>query len=204
LAVSEILVAALLAALLTSAAAEPALFESRQLTPSGEYTFGIEGPAVDATGTLYVVNFGKQGTIGALRPGASMSELFTVLPEGSVGNAIRFDRDGRMYVADYKNHNVFVLERGQKEPRVYFHSDQFNQPNDLTVAVDGTIYASDPHWRRRDGQIWRITRGPDGTGVGEVMSTSAPTARPSMSASPRRARSGPTGWTVQSSSHRAW
>jgi signal peptidase len=41
---------------LSSAAAEPALFESHQLTPSGEYTFGIEGPAVDATGTLYVVN----------------------------------------------------------------------------------------------------------------------------------------------------
>jgi sugar lactone lactonase YvrE len=170
-AASEILVAALLAVLLTSAAAEPALFESRQLTPSGEYTFGIEGPAVDATGVLYVVNFGKQGTIGALSPDASMSELFTVLPEGSVGNAIRFDRDGPMYVADYKNHNVFVFERGQKEPRVYFHSDQFNQPNDLTVAMDGTIYASDPHWRRRDGQIWRITRGPDGTGVGEVMSS---------------------------------
>jgi sugar lactone lactonase YvrE len=116
------------------------------------------------------VNFGKQGTIGALRPGAPTSELFAGLPEGSIGNAIRFDRDGRMYVADYKNHNVFVFERGQTEPRVYFHSDQFNQPNDLTVAADGTIYASDPRWRGHDGQIWRITRGPDGAAVGEVMS----------------------------------
>lgn len=172
---SEILVAAhvaaFLAALLTSAAAEPALFESRQLTPSGEYTSGIEGPAVDANGTLYVVNFDKQGTIGALSPGAPASALFAGLPEGSVGNAIRFDRDGRMYVADYRNHNVFVFERGQNEPRIYFHSDQFNQPNDLTVAEDGTIYASDPQWRRHDGQIWRITRGPDGDGRGEVMSS---------------------------------
>src|SRR6266436_2582548 len=90
LARSEILVAAhvaaLLAALLTSAAAEPALFESRQLTPSGEYTSGIEGPAVDATGTLYVVNFGKQGTIGKLKSGATRSELFATLPDGSIGN----------------------------------------------------------------------------------------------------------------------
>jgi hypothetical protein len=31
-----------------AAAAEPALFESRQLTPSGEYTGGVEGSAVDA------------------------------------------------------------------------------------------------------------------------------------------------------------
>jgi sugar lactone lactonase YvrE len=175
LARSEILVAAfvaaLLAALMTAAGAEPALSESRQLTPSGEYTSGIEGPAVDTNGTLYVVNFGKQGTIGALNPGAPTSELFATLPDGSVGNAIRFDRDGRMYVADYKSHNVFVFERGQAEPHVYFHSDQFNQPNDLTVAVDGTIYASDPHWKGHDGQIWRIVRGPDGDGAGEVMSS---------------------------------
>ncbi len=52
-----------------AAAAEPALFESRQLTPSGEYTGGIEGPAVDAAGTLYVVNFGRRGTIGKIASG---------------------------------------------------------------------------------------------------------------------------------------
>ncbi len=40
-----------------SAIRKPALFDSRQLTPSGEYTFGIEGPAVDAAGHLYVVEF---------------------------------------------------------------------------------------------------------------------------------------------------
>jgi sugar lactone lactonase YvrE len=167
-----LLAAAVAAAAVGSAAvAEPALFESRQLTPAGEYTFGIEGPAVDASGTLYVVNHQKQGTIGRLTPGAVKSEPFAVLPPGSIGVAIRFDRAGRMYVADYKNHNVFVFERGQTEPRVYFHSDKFNQPNDLTVAADGTIYASDPSWKRRDGQVWRLTRGPDGNGRGEVMSS---------------------------------
>jgi sugar lactone lactonase YvrE len=168
LAILEILLAA---ALSPAGGANPTLFESRQLTPKGEYTFGIEGPAVDATGTLYVVNYEKQGTIGRLAPGALKSEPFAELPPGSIGSAIRFDRDGRMYVADYKDHNVFVFERGQVEPRVYFHSDRFNQPNDLTVAADGTIYASDPSWKRREGQIWRVTRGPDGNGQGEVMSS---------------------------------
>jgi signal peptidase len=163
--------AALVAILVATAAAEPALFESRQLTPAREYTFNIEGPAVDSSGALYVVNFGKQGTIGRLLPGAASSELFAELPAGSIANSIRFGRDGRMYVADWKMHNVFVFERGQKEPRVYFHSDRFNQPNDLTIAPDGTLYASDPHWKRRDGQIWRIVRGPDGNGIGEVMTS---------------------------------
>ena len=166
LAILEILLAA---ALSPASGAQPPLFESRQLTPAGEYTFGIEGPAVDAAGTLYVVNYQKQGTIGRLPFGAVKSELFAELPPGSIGNAIRFDRDGRMYVADYKKHNVFVFERGQIEPRIYFHSDRFNQPNDLTVADDGTIYASDPSWKRRDGQIWRLTRGRDGNAQGEVM-----------------------------------
>ncbi len=118
-----------------------------------------------------MVNHLRQGTIGKVGPGAATSEPFVELPAGSVGNAIRFDRDGRMYVADYKQHNVLVFEPGQLEPRIYFHSDQFNQPNDLTIAADGTIYASDPHWKRRDGQIWRIVRGADGNGIGQVLSS---------------------------------
>ena len=53
----------------------------------------------------------------------------------------------------------------------YFHSDNmFNQPNDLAIAADGTLYASDPDFEGRTGQIWRIPRGPDGKGRGEVMS----------------------------------
>jgi len=97
------------AAAVSAGTAQEALFQSRQITPAGEYTFGIEGPAVDHQGNLYVVNFGKAGTIGKLAVGASQSELFAVLPEGSIGVAIRFDRDGRMFVADYKQHNIFTV-----------------------------------------------------------------------------------------------
>jgi signal peptidase len=149
--------------------AQEAPFQSRQITPAGEYTFGIEGPAVDAQGNLYAVNFGKPGTVGKLAVGASQSELFAGLPEGSIGNAIRFDREGRMFVADYKKHNIFLVGRDGKQIEVYFHSDDFNQPNDMTIATDGTIYASDPHWKQRDGQIWRVSKSADGTAVGEKM-----------------------------------
>lgn len=163
---SELIAAILIA---SAAAAQDAPFQSRQITPAGEYTFGIEGPAVDRQGNLYVVNFGKPGTIGKLAAGASQSELFAVLPEGSVGNAIRFDREGRMFVADYKRHNIFLVSPDGKDVTTYFHSDDFNQPNDLTIAADGTIYASDPHWKHRDGQVWRIARSAGGTVVGEKM-----------------------------------
>ena len=155
-----------------SNAAEDTLFVSKRITPEGEYTPGIEGPAVDASGNLYVVNFQQNGSIGRVAPGAPQSELFTLLPPGSIGNGIRFDRQGRMYVADFKKHNVWVVERGETTPRVYFHSDRFNQPNDLAIAADGTLYASDPRFASPSGgQIWRITRGPDGKGRGVAMSS---------------------------------
>jgi len=161
-------------ALISVAAAETGLFQSRQLTPSGEYTFNIEGPAVDRAGNLFVVNFQRPGTIGKIVAGDAASELFATLPEGSIGNAIRFDTSGRMFIADYKKHNVFVIDPGTSEPRSYFQSDSFNQPNDLTVAADGTLYASDPNWKARNGQVWRITRGSDGNGVGEKMTSPRP------------------------------
>ena len=158
----------------TVSAAEDALFVSRQITPSGEYTAGIEGPAVDASGNLYVVNFKTNGTIGKVTPGAAQSQLFATLPSGSIGNGIRFDREGRMFIADFKKHNVFVINAGQSTPRVYFHSTQFHQPNDLAVAADGTLYASDPRFSQHKGRIWRITRGPDGKGRGQVMTSTRP------------------------------
>jgi sugar lactone lactonase YvrE len=157
------------AAVALPAMAQP-LFESRQLTPNGEYTLGIEGPAVDIAGNLYAVNHLRQGTIGKVAAGAARSELFAELPAGSIGVSIRFGRDNRMFVADYKQHNIFVLTSGAATPRVYFRSDRFNQPNDMALARDGTIYASDPHWKRRDGQVWRIV--PDGeTGRSEPMTS---------------------------------
>jgi signal peptidase len=39
----------------------------------------------------------------------------------------------------------------------------------MTIASDGTIYASDPHWKQHDGQIWRIRKSAAGEVVGERM-----------------------------------
>ncbi len=161
--------AVLIAASAAAASAEPGLFESTQIAPAGEYTFGIEGPAADLDGNLFVVNFGKPGTIGKLAAGSLSSEKFIELPEGSVGNSIRFSRDGTMFIADYKKHNIFQIKKGGSEPEIWFHSDLMNQPNDMTIARDGTIYASDPNWRGKNGQIWRIAGAADGSVQGKVM-----------------------------------
>jgi sugar lactone lactonase YvrE len=41
---------------------------------------------------------------------------------------------------------------------VFAHNDAMNQPNDLAIALDGTLYASDPNWKAGTGQLWRIDR----------------------------------------------
>lgn len=170
-------------ALVTDAAhagAQETLFVSRLVARHlPGYVKGIEGPAVDASGTLYVANFGPLGTIGKLAPGATGAVQFAELPGGSIGNGIRIDRDGRMYVADFARHNIFMFELGGSgAPRrsLYFESNRSpagpaKQPNDLAIAADGTLYASDPDFRGRSGRIWRITRAADGTGRGEVMTS---------------------------------
>jgi sugar lactone lactonase YvrE len=166
------------------AGAQEQLFVSKRLTPTDEYTNQIEGPAVDAAGNLYVANFmvktdpNTGGAIGRIAAGDTKSKLFATLPVAKKGaqiiksksSGIRFDRDGRMYATDFNNHNVFVFEAGQSTPKVYFHSDDFNQPNDLAIAGDGTLYVSDPKFSTPvGGQIWRITRDQSGNGVGAIM-----------------------------------
>jgi signal peptidase len=164
------------------AAEDPPLFRSERVSDDGTFTKGVEGPAVDAEGNLYVVNFKAEntdgkGTIGRLAKDSTKFALFTRLPKDkqSIGNGIRFDREGRMYIVDYVNHNVFMIERGDNKPKVYFHSAQFHQPNDLAVAADGTLYVSDPDFPNgKTGRVWRITRNADGSGHGEIMDRDIP------------------------------
>lgn len=134
---------------------EEPLFHARPLTEEGLFTTGIEGPACDAQGNVYVVNFAKQGTIGRVQPDGR-AELFVELPAGSIGNGIRFDQRGYFYVADYTGHNVLRVDPKSRKVEVFAHEDRMSQPNDLAIAPDGTLYASDPNWGAKTGQIWRI------------------------------------------------
>lgn len=140
-------------------AADEKLFVARPLTNPGEFTPGIEGPACDSLGNILAVNFARQGTIGRVSP-EGVGEVFLELSGGSIGNGIRFNSQGRMFIADYVNHNVLVVEPGARNATVFAHEPRMNQPNDLAITANGTLYASDPAWDKNAGQIWRID--PDG------------------------------------------
>lgn len=144
--------------LLALLAADPneTLFKATPLTKPNEFTAGIEGPACDAAGNIYSVNFAEQGTIGRVTPDGK-GEVFVKLEGKSVGNGIRFDRAGMMYVADYVGHNVLQIDPKTKKISVFAHNAEMNQPNDLARAADGTLFASDPAWDKSTGQLWRIS-----------------------------------------------
>ena len=129
--------------------------KSTDFTSENGFTQGIEGPAVNSEGFLFAVNFEKQGTIGRVDP-EGIAEVFMTLPEGSIGNGIRFDIQGNMYVADYMGHTVYRFSKDSKQPDIWARDTTMNQPNDLAIGPDGTIYLSDPNWAESTGQIWKV------------------------------------------------
>ena len=85
---------------------------------------------------------------------------------------IVFDPAGTMFIADYAGHNVLRIDPRTRAISVFAHHDLMNQPNDLAIAPDGTLYASDPNWEAGTGQLWRIDRNGHTTRLAENMGTS--------------------------------
>ena len=131
------------------------LFVSQEFTPVNGFTSGIEGPACDAAGNLYAVNYERQHTIGKVTPDGTAS-VFVELPTGSIGNGIRFNSEGFMFIADYTNHNVLKVDMDTRDITVHAHEPTMNQPNDLAIGANDILYASDPNWGASTGQIWRV------------------------------------------------
>ncbi len=134
--------------------------QSEVFVASGTFHGEIEGPAVDAAGNIYAVNFGGaaeefKGSIGKITPSGQASH-FLQLPKGSVGNGIRIDQQGRFYIADYTGHNIWRYNG--KSLSLYLHQPKMFQPNDLAISNSGVLFASDPNWKNSSGQIWRIDK----------------------------------------------
>ena len=146
------------------------LYTATPLTATNAFTGGIEGPACDLAGNIFAVNFKAQHTIGRTTPDGA-SEVFVTLPGPSIGNGIRFDQAGKMYVADYTGHNVLRIDPATKKIEVFAHEPRMNQPNDLALAPDGTLFASDPNWEESTGQLWRIDEDGKVTRVAANMGT---------------------------------
>lgn len=132
-------------------------WKARDLTPEKSFTNEAEGPAIIMSGPLFAVNYQKNGTIGAI-DSLGKAEVFASLPEGCIGNGIRFDKDWNMYIADKARRNIFVMRSGEKAISVFAHDSTMNGPNDLAITEKGILFASDPNWENSTGNIYRISR----------------------------------------------
>ena len=134
-------------------------YQSQDLVFVGQYTSGLEGPAVDQDGILYFVNPTHSGSVGKVDSEGNFSLFIEHLPEGSTANGIRFGQDQSMYLADYTGHNVLKVNLKSKEVSVYAHDSLLNQPNDLAICCNDRMFASDPNWKESTGQLWRVENG---------------------------------------------
>jgi gluconolactonase len=131
--------------------------QTSDFTEEGSFTDGIEGPATDYAGNIYAVNFEEQGTIGKITSDGEGS-VFIKLPNGSIGNGIRFGEKNQMFVADYINHNILEIDLRSKKVEIFANELTANQPNDIAISPDKTLYASDPNWSSNTGKLWKVTK----------------------------------------------
>ena len=134
------------------------LYVSSDHTAENLFTKNIEGPAFDKKGNLYVVNFQRDGTVGRVKSDGSVS-LFVDLPEGSIANSVKFDSKGSMYLPDFTGRNILMVDMKTRAVTPYLHDNRFNGPNDIIINKKDQIFVTDPDWKSRTGQLWRIDAG---------------------------------------------
>jgi gluconolactonase len=132
----------------------------------------LEGPRFDRQGNLWVVDvpFGR---------------LFKIAPDGtwSLGleydgepNGLAFHRDGRAFIADYKNGILaFDPATGKVEPVMpRRYSERLKGPNDLVFAQNGDLYFTDQGQTGQHDPTGRVYRLPANGGRLECLVDTIP------------------------------
>jgi gluconolactonase len=101
----------------------------------------VEGPSFDEPGNLYCVDLPN----GRIVRFAANGEFSLVVEYDGWPNGLKFGKDGRAYVADYK-HGIMVLDLETRtiEPLLErFQVERFRALNDLFFAANGDLYFTD-------------------------------------------------------------
>jgi len=126
-----------------------------------------EGPALDAEGNLFVVNYRRIGTIGRITPDGSAGvfcDLRKLAPckEGEPrANGLKIDRRRRLIAADIGAARLLRISADGKKVEVLadgFEGKRFGGVNDVALDLAGNIYFSDPGKSSADKPIGSIYR----------------------------------------------
>jgi sugar lactone lactonase YvrE len=123
----------------------------------GKKNSSIDSPAMDKEGRIYAANILNSGSIAVASNDGNFTEWFT-LPDSGKTSSVRINAKNQMFVSDYKNHRIYRIEIATKKYEIYFEEQTLNQPNDMAIAQDGTIYFSDPSWSKiKSGALYRLS-----------------------------------------------
>ncbi len=139
-----------------AAAAEPdTLPPSHSIKPE-LYATGFEfaeGPTLDHTGHLYVVNYRGNGNIGRIAVDGTaliFCDLNIIAPmpgQKPQANGLKLDREGRLIVADAGAGRLLRISLDGKMAEVLaerYEGQRFKSINDVALDLVGNIYFSDP------------------------------------------------------------
>ncbi len=113
-------------------------------TVAGTYQF-TEGPAVDASGSVYFSDI-NAGTIYKWTPDGSVTVFVAGL---KMPNGLAFDASGNLIACEGGSGRLLSLDpQGQSTVLVdQYNGVRFNEPNDLWIDPQGGIYFSDPAYQ---------------------------------------------------------
>lgn len=130
--------------------------------------FYLEGPVVARDGSFYFtdVPWGRIFTVSA------DGEISLFLEYDGQPNGLKFHKDGRLFVADYRNGIVWV-DMTTKEVHTYCNqvaNERLRGPNDLAFASNGDLYFTDQgnsDIQRPHGRVVRVRA----DGLAEILLT---------------------------------
>ena len=125
--------------------------------PGLELSSFIEGPSFDRAGNLYIVDI-PYGRIFRISPAGSWD---LVTEYDGEPNGLKFHKDGRAFICDYKNGLVTLdVASGKVTPLLErTQSERFKGLNDLIFASNGDVYFTDQgHTGMHDpvGHVYRL------------------------------------------------
>jgi len=118
----------------------------------------LEGPSFDRDGNLYVVDI-AHGRVFRISPAGVFS---LVADYDGEPNGLKIDRDGRIFIADYRN-GLMQLDPGRGAVTALLDrrwSERFKGLNDLFFAANGDLYFTDQGQtglHDPTGRVYRLT-----------------------------------------------